>query len=94
MREFWDSSKKDIKILKLDVKRKAIQFFNQENLAVAHYEIYEEIEYTGEDYKEENYEIKKGEKFKEIWRFSDYYVKEGAVWLYVGGNKLEMLKNN
>ena len=94
LREFWDSSKEDIKILKLDVKRKTIQFFNQEKLAVAHYEIYEEIEYIGEDYIEENYEIKKGEIFKEVWRFSDYYVKEGLEWLYIGGNKIEVLNNN
>jgi len=94
LREFWDSSKVDIKILKLDVTRKAIQFFNEENLAVAHYTIYEEIEYTGEDYKDENYEIKKGEIFKEIWRFSDYYIKEGNNWLYIGGNKLDMTEND
>lgn len=94
LRSFWDSSKIDIKILKLDVKRKALQFFNQNNLAVAHYTIYEEIKYTGEDYKDEHYEIKKGEIFKEIWRFSDYYVKEDNEWLYIGGNKLDMTEND
>ncbi len=94
LREFWDSSKVDIRILKLDVTRKAIQFFNEENLAVAHYTIYEEIEYTGEDYKDENYVIKKGEIFKEIWRFSDYYIKEGSDWLYIGGNKLDMTEKD
>lgn len=94
LRSFWDSSKIDIKILKLDVKRKAMQLFNQNNLAVAHYTIYEEIEYTGEDYKDENYEIKKGEIFKEIWRFSDYFVKEGNKWLYIGGNKLDITEND
>ena len=94
LRIFWDSSKEDIRILSLDVKRKAIQFFNQEKLAVAHYTIYEEIEYTGEDYKEDNYKIKKGEIFKEVWRFSDYFVKEGTEWLYIGGNKVEIIKNN
>lgn len=93
LRSFWDSSKVDIKILKLDVKRKAIQFFNQEKLAVAHYTILEEIEYTGVDYKDEIYEIKKGAIFNETWRFSDYYVKEGTEWLYIGGNKVEIINN-
>lgn len=93
LRSFWNASKADIKILRLDVKRKAMQFFNQDNLAVAHYTIFEEIEYTGEDYKDDYYEIKKGEIFKETWRFSDYYIKEGNEWLYIGGNKLDITKN-
>ncbi|RIJ14342.1 nuclear transport factor 2 family protein [Henriciella mobilis] len=79
----WDTIKSNEVVKRLEIIPKYIQFYADGKVAVAHYTIDEEYQWTGEDTETRT----KGEILKGNLRFSDVYVFQKGTWLYVGGHR-------
>ena len=85
---FWEGIKSNEEVLEIDVERKEMQILDDGKLAVAHYTINEDYEWIGENrITSDGITVRKGQTFNGKLRFSDYYLKVGQEWQYIGGHR-------
>ncbi|MCA0133910.1 hypothetical protein [Winogradskyella alexanderae] len=75
----------DMQINDIQIEKREIQFFTEANLSVAHYKVKETLEWIGDDFQEDDFKRDNGQVWTEDYLVSDYYIKEGERWLYIGG---------
>lgn len=75
----------DMRINDIQIEKREIQFFTEAKLSVAHYKVIETFEWISDDLEEDDFKRVKGQVWTEDFLVSDYYIKEGERWLYIGG---------
>ena len=87
----WGHFKTKEKVNSVDVVREEILVLDGGNVAIAHYLIDEEWEWSGDDgVNDDGISVRKGQVMHGNLRFSDVYVKEDGRWLYIGGHRDKM----
>ncbi|MEL4455998.1 hypothetical protein [Lutimonas vermicola] len=80
--------KKKEEVINIEIERKKMQILDDGNLAIAHYTIYEEYKWIGENgTKDDGATIQNDQIMNGKLRFSDIYLKVDNKWLYVGGHR-------
>jgi ketosteroid isomerase-like protein len=83
---FWQGMKDSEKTHSIKLTPIAVEVYAGGSAAIAHYIMMETVEWTAETQRRASGRLmEKGRVYRVPARFSDVYVKEGDLWLYVGG---------